>query len=219
VPNKNEWQTKNLVLRIKTYGLIKGMRECGIPPEQLPPTRALCGELLSIYAFESEASFTFASPDMLEKTGLTFEQVHNTALENTVNSLHAWGVRCVEEQGVWLLRVEPFENPNTHLEANILLCPDIVLSLENALHPQGRLLVCVPTGDHLFLVDSGQPENHAQAYKVAQQKYYEYQTIGGNHALSLQWMVHDDSGWKVVELPGKIIAPCVREQVIYPPQT
>lgn len=186
----------NLVVRIKHQNFLRALHAHGVPETQMPYTQPLCGELIVSYAFDMPQEFIMATPGLLEQAGVTSAQVRDHAVQNTAVQVNDASVRIIPDDGGCLLRVG---NPGTftNLEACCLLHPGALALLKEELQPEGQMLLCAPTRNYLFALDSARPQSHAKAMEAAQMMYDDEEPT---HRLSLQWMVQDDEGWQVVQL-------------------
>lgn len=183
------YRPENLTLRIKHTDFLKALQAHGVPPEQMPVTRPLCGDLIVSYAFDTPEQFVMATPALLKSAGIAPQEVHDLALQALHRQVLAYGVRLIEDEGAYLLRIAP-EETSTHLEASCLLLDGIWDLLRDEIKPQGELLACVPTRDFFFVLDSAKPESHAHTLELARQ----LQDKDGVHGLSLQLMAHGSAG-------------------------
>jgi hypothetical protein len=183
------YRAENLTLRIKHANFLKALQAHGVPPEQMPLTRPLCGELLVSYAFETPEQFVMVTPAFLKTAGVAPQDVHGLALQALHRQVLGHGVRLVEDEGGYLLRIAP-QDTSTHLEATCLLLDGIWDLLQDEIKPQGELLACVPTRDFFFVLDSAKPESHAHVREFARELMGKEEV----HGLSLQLMTKRPEG-------------------------
>jgi hypothetical protein len=178
--------------RVKHLAFVQALVENGVPPEQMPLTRPLCGELLEVYAFDTPDQFVFATPALMKKAGIKVSDAEDLALNNLHQEIKRHGLRIIEDNGSHMLRVGP-EEAETHLDAACLLSEGIWNLLLEKTEPQGELLLMAPTRDFLMAMDSAKPETHANAFAFAKH----VMSLDSVHALSLQLMLKRLEGLKV----------------------
>lgn len=193
-PEQAQLSAADLVLRLRHQDFVSALREHGVPKAQLPYTRPLCGELIVTYAFDTPGQFIAATPPLLQEAGVAQEQVHEIALQNTARQVNEASVRIIHDAGGCLLRVGE-AGTFTNLEAACLLYPGALKLLHQELQPAGQMLLCTPTRNYLFALDSARPESHAKALEAVRMMYDD----DPQHQLSLQWMVQEDGGWQVAQ--------------------
>ena len=176
-------------MRLKHLAFVRALESQGIPKDQMPLTRPLCGELLVAYAVESADQFTFATPSMMEQAEVAPPDARPLALQNLQRKILTHGLRLVEDGGPHMLRIGQ-EGTETHLEAACLLIDGIWDMLVEKTECRGELLLLTPTRDFLLALDSAKPESHANAMAFAKH----VAVLDKTHALSAQLMVRRPGG-------------------------
>ncbi|QCB47235.1 hypothetical protein [Hydrogenophaga sp. PAMC20947] len=178
--------------RVKHLAFVQALEQNGVPPDQMPLTRPLCGELLEAYAFDTSDQFVFATPALMKEAGIKVSDAEDLALHNLQQEIKRHGLRIIEDNGSHMLRVGP-EEAETHLDAACLLSEGIWNLLIERTEPKGELLLMAPTRDFLMAMDSAKPETHANAFAFAKH----VMGLESVHALSLQLMIRRPDGFKV----------------------
>lgn len=178
--------------RVKHLAFVQALAQNGVPQDQMPLTRPLCGELLEVYAFDTPTQFVFATPALMKEVGIPTADAETLALHNMELEIKRHGLRLIEDGGSHMLRVGP-EEAETHLDAACLLAEGIWTMLAETTEPKGELLLMAPTRDFLIALDSAKPETHANAFAFAKHAM----ALERVHALSLQLMVRRPEGLRV----------------------
>lgn len=193
----------HLMPRLKHRDFLRALKGHGVPETALPLTRPLCGDLLIAYAFDRPGEFVMATPPLLSRAGLDAGAVPDLALANLHRRVQEAGVRLIEDQGGYLLRVGE-EGADSQLDAVSLLLPAIRRMLQEQIQPKGELLYCAPSRDFLFVLDSARPETHAYTRGVAEALCAGDPT----HGLSPQWLHYrEGQGWTLLGTEASAATP------------
>lgn len=181
---------EQLTLRIKTGEFLRFLEAQGIPVQDMPVTRPLCGDLIVSYAFDQDEAFVSATPALLKAAGIDAAQVHTLATRNLEQCIARQGVRLLEEDGLYMVCVGQ-QGTMSNLEATLLCMDAFWPFVAKEIDVKGEILACVPSRDYLLLADGARPETHAGLHDLAKQ----LQAKAGNHGLSEQLMVCRQGIW------------------------
>lgn len=178
-----------LVPRIRHLNFLRALQAHGIPPEQMPVTMPLCGELLVAFAFDLPGQFVMATPPLLSKAGIAFDEAAALARTNLKGRFQAQLMRT-EHEG--LMRVQAGDT----FEAVLLIFDGFwdqhVRSLVG-----GDIVAAAPRRDVLMVADAAVPgavqalREHAEAV---------FSGSDDAHALSFQPMLRRDGRWQVLDV-------------------
>ncbi len=173
---------RSLVPRIKHLAFERALHEHGIPPDQMPLTAPLAGELLVTYAFDLPEQFVMVNPANLARAGISTEEAHALAVGNLMSRLPP---------------IEYYQGPGVHLavtggdlEACLLLADNVWD--DAATRFKNGFVVCAPRRDRLLVSDGDSTEAIAAILRAAEEFFTEEED---GHALSLQLMRRSGSGW------------------------
>lgn len=190
VPDTSGPSPEQLTLRIKTGEFLRFLEAQGIPAQDMPVTRPLCGDLIVSYAFDQDEAFVSATPALLKQAGIDAAQLHALAARNLEQQVARQGVRLLEEEGLYMVCVGQ-QGTMSNLEATLLCMDAFWPFVGKEISVEGELLACVPSRDYLLLADSARPETHAGLHDLARQ----LQAKAEHHGLSEQVMVRRQGLW------------------------
>ena len=168
--------------RIKHVHFLKALQAAGVPPDQQPAHRPLCGELIVTYAFDLPDSFMMATPALLAQAGVTPAELPQLASANLARAVPQ--PRFFAKDGCGLAVT------GEDLEATLLLV-DGVWS-EMAPNVRGEIVAAVPRRDRILVCDSANPAALGALREQASAFFDEQEDP---HRLSTQLMVRRAGGW------------------------
>lgn len=174
--------------RIKHMGFLDALRANGVPPEQMPPTQPLCGDLLVTWAFDLPDSLAMATPPLLRDAGVDAADLPRLALENLKRAIPQ--PQFFAKDGCGLART------GQDMEATLLLVDRVWDEMQPNF--RGKILVTVPRRDIVLMCDSADAAATAALQAQTREFFDEHQ---GPHRLSTQVMVRENGSWSL-HVPG-----------------
>jgi uncharacterized protein YtpQ (UPF0354 family) len=170
--------------RIKHLNFLAALQAGGVPPEQMPLTRPLCGELLVTWVFDLPDSLRMATPTMLREAGVDAADLPRLALDNLQRALPQ--PQFFAKDGCGLAHT------GQDMEATLLL----VDAVWDQMQPnfRGRILAAVPCRDVVLMCDSADAAATAALQAQAREFFDEHQ---GQHRLSTQVMMRENGAWSL----------------------
>jgi hypothetical protein len=192
-PNELTYTSDRLTLRIKHTDFVSALRAHGVPPEQMPVTRSLCGELIVSYAFDMPEQFVMATPPLLNQAGLNpsdIDSLDTLAQANFKGTFAAQLHSKADCEGVMYVQT------GKDLEA-VMLMFDRFWSGHVKSLVQGDIVVCAPSRSTLLIADTAIAGSLVRLKGEAAKAFDQSQKP---HALSLQLMKWTDNGWELFAL-------------------
>lgn len=177
-----------LVPRIRHVNFLKALQAHGVPPEQMPVTQPLCGELLVTFAFDLPEQFVMATPPLLARAGIAPDEID--ALVRT-NLKGRFGAQLMKTDQDGLMTVQAGDA----YEA-VLLILDGFWDQHVRSVVAGDIVVAAPRRDVLLIADA------AVAGAVAALRERANEVFRGStdaHGLSAQVMVRRDGRWQLLD--------------------
>lgn len=168
--------------RIKHRDFLKALQAGGVPPEQMPPTQPLCGELLVTWAFDLPDSLVMATPPMLRDAGVDSAGVPRLALDNLKRAIPQ--PQFFAKDGCGLART------GQDMEATLLLVDRVWDEMQPNF--RGKILATVPRRDIILMCDSADAAATAALQAQTREFFEEHQ---GPHRLSTQVMARENGSW------------------------
>ena len=173
--------------RIKHHAFAHALHEAGMTADQVPPMQRFCGELLVTYAFDTPDQFVMATPDLLERVGVTLDDLPDVAMSNLVKAMQ-WPPKFTVKNGVNKL------NLGGNHEAVLLIVSGAFDQIES--HLEGTPIATAPHRDCLLICQSGDTDAIAE---LRRQTAEEFEQRQDNHRLSTQLMIRRDGFWKLYD--------------------
>jgi uncharacterized protein YtpQ (UPF0354 family) len=172
--------------RIKHTNFLKALHAAGVPPQQLPLTVPLCGELTVSFAFDLPDSFMVATPVLLEQVGVSMAELPQLALENLKRVLPQPQFFAKDNWGL--------AHTGQGLDATLLL----VDAVWDEMQPNftGDILCIAPRRDRILMCDSANPAALASMRSHAAEFFDERDDA---HRLSTQTMVRRAGHWALFD--------------------
>lgn len=182
------YQAEALTPRIKHTGFLKALQAHGVPPEQMPVSQALCGELLVTYAFDLPDQFVMATPPLLAQAGLQASVLMALAQQNMKGKLSA---QLLKTASPGLITVRTGE-----LMEAVMLVFDSFWDGHVGATLGGGFVVAAPRRDVVLIADLAVDEAVETLREQAMQVL-----VGGDdaHGLSAQLMHRVDGQWVLHE--------------------
>jgi hypothetical protein len=177
-----EAMRKALVPRIKHLAFERELSDRGIPPEYLPVTEPLAGELLVTFAFDLPDQFVMANPTNLASAGIAPGEARALACANLRPRVDA--LTLAREGDVVLATT------GGHWEACLLLLDDFWAGADRQF--ESGYLVCAPRRDRL-LVSAGLGAPAIAEMQAAAHSWFA--ATYDAHALSTQLMARQGTAW------------------------
>jgi len=172
--------------RIKHLNFLAGLSQAGVPPEQLPITEPLVGDLVVAYAFDFPSGFMMVRPEDAAQLNVAQDQLRKLSLDNLKKQMPQI---AVEAQGDGEVRRIMTGN---HLEACTLLAQNFWKTVASQI--AGEIVAVVPSRDVVLFCSSQSSQGIESMATMAREVF---QGAAG-HALSDQFYVWRD-GWRVIE--------------------
>lgn len=173
--------------RLRHHNFVRLLDEQGLPPAQRPLVQPLCADLWVSYAFDLPDGFVQVTPALAAQAELGTDALHSRAMLALDQQVARVGVRLLEEEGVFMVKLGE-QGAATQLEAASVLLPGIGDLLQTHAGAGQSVWLAVPTRDHLLAV----PADNAAARAHAQGVIEELMGPAEQHALSRQWLCWRD---------------------------
>ena len=170
------YRAENLTLRIKHTNFLNALQAHGVPPEQMPVTMPLCGELLVSYAFDTPDQFVMATPPLLAQAGVALADIDALVKANSKGMFTAQLIKKSNWQGLMEVRT------GKEMEAVMLVFASFWSEHVKSL-VTGDIVVCAPRRNVLLIADTAVAGALQALQKEATMVFYQTQDT---HALSLQ---------------------------------
>lgn len=177
-----------LVPRIRHIDFLKALQTHGIPPEQMPVTLPLCGELILTYAFDLPEQFVMATPPFLAQAGVSPDEVDTLARANLKGRFSAQLLRTDHDGLMAVQAGDGFEA--------VLLILDAFWDQHVRSVVAGDIVSAAPRRDVLLIADA------AIAGAVDALREQAAAVLRGSqdaHGLSAQAMVRRDGRWQMLD--------------------
>ncbi|WP_232834449.1 DUF1444 domain-containing protein [Rhodoferax ferrireducens] len=195
-PPPPPYRADNVTLRIKHTDFLKALQAHGVPPEQMPVTRPLCGDLLVSYAFDTPDQFVMATPPLLAQAGVSLVDMEALVQANFKGMFSAQLMTKSNRAGLMQVRT------GQDLEA-VMLVFDSFWSDHVKSQVKGDIVVCAPRRNVLLIADTAVAGTLEALREEATLAFHQTRDA---HALSLQMMQWTDAGW-VLHAPVNTGAP------------
>ena len=195
-PPPPPYRADNVTLRIKHTDFLRALQAHGVPPEQMPVTRPLCGDLLVSYAFDTPDQFVMATPPLLAQAGVALADVEALVQANFKGTFSARLMTKSNRQGLMEVRT------GQDLEA-VMLVFDSFWSGHVRSLVKGDIVVCAPRRNVLLIADTAVT---GALEALQEEAALAFQQTQDAHALSLQMMQWTDAGWTLYT-PANMGAP------------
>lgn len=173
--------------RIKHLNFLAGLNQAGVPPEQLPITEPLVGDLVVTYAFDFPSGFMMVRPEDAAQLNVAQDQLRKLSLDNLKKQMPQIAVEAQGGDG----EVRRIMTGN-HLEACTLLAQNFWKTVASQI--AGEIVAVVPSRDVVLFCSSQSRQGIETMATMAREVF---QGAAG-HALSDQFYVWRD-GWRVIE--------------------
>jgi hypothetical protein len=176
-----------LVPRIRHLNFLEALKAQGVPPEQMPVTLPLCGELLVTFAFDLPDQFVMATPPLLAQAGIVIDELAALSQANLKGRFSAQILRT-DHDG--LMRVEAGDA----FEAVLLIFDSFWDGHVRSLLT-GDIVAAAPRRDVLLIADA------AVSGAVGALREQAAAALEGStdaHGLSVQAMLRHGGAWKLL---------------------